>query len=193
MPAEFPVLPKKWRLQILKKFCFLFTGWKWSKKKGAVKKWGFISSQLLFVMPRISPYRHFERKREVFFAGGQTVCACEPKWEAWYAKNAGYGVSCKRISVCIKKTAATKIPRLRSGWRYERRDSLTKAQDRVLRRGITLCGGVKDDEGRSFSACHFERKREVFFAGGQEETGEHRKMGNTVLHTFRDHGVSFGH
>ena len=40
---------------------------------------------------------------------------------------------------------------------------------------------------------HFERKREIFFVGGQEETGEHRKMGNAVLHTLRDHGVSFGH
>ena len=38
---------------------------------------------------------------------------------------------------------------------------------------------------------HFERKREIFFVCGQEETGEHRKMGNTVLHTLLAHGVSF--
>ena len=31
---------------------------------------------------------------------------------------------------------------------------------------------------------HFERKREIFFVCGQEETGEHRKTGNTVLHTL---------
>ncbi len=40
---------------------------------------------------------------------------------------------------------------------------------------------------------HFERKREIFFVGGQEETGKHRKTGNTVLHTLWDHVVSFGH
>ena len=51
---------------------------------------------------------------------------------------------------------------------------------------------MKDDEGRSSSACHFERKREIIFVGGQEETGEHRKPGNAVLHTLRDHVVSFG-
>ena len=43
----------------------------------------------------------------------------------------------------------------------------------------------------AFPYCHFERKREIFFVCGQEETGEHRKMGNTVLHTLLAHGVSF--
>ena len=38
---------------------------------------------------------------------------------------------------------------------------------------------------------HFGRKREIFFVCGQEETGEHRKTGNTVLHTLLAHGVSF--
>ncbi len=38
---------------------------------------------------------------------------------------------------------------------------------------------------------HFGRKREIFFVCGQEETGEHRKTGSTVLHTLWDHGVSF--
>ena len=38
---------------------------------------------------------------------------------------------------------------------------------------------------------HFERKREIFFVCGQEETGEHRKTGNTVLYTLLAHGVSF--
>ena len=54
-----------------------------------------------------------------------------------------------------------------------------------------IAGGMKDYEGRPSHACHFERKREIFFVCGQEETGEHRKMGNTVLHTLLAHGVSF--
>ena len=77
----------------------------------------------------------------------------------------------------VRKRIATKIPRLRSGWRYERRDSLTKAQDRVLRRGVTLCGGVKDDEGRPSHACHFERKREIFFVCGHERNGQASENG----------------
>ena len=40
---------------------------------------------------------------------------------------------------------------------------------------------------------HSERKREIFFVCGHEETGEHRKTGNTVLHTLRDHVVLFEH
>ncbi len=47
--------------------------------------------------------------------------------------------------------------------------------------------------GIAFPYCHFERKREIFFVCGQEETGGHRKTGNTVLPMLRDHGVSFGH
>ena len=52
----------------------------------------------------------------------------------------------------------------------------------------------KEGEPRPRSASpyrHFGRKREIFFVCGQEETGEHRKTGNTVLHTFLAHGVSF--
>ena len=52
----------------------------------------------------------------------------------------------------------------------------------------------KEGEPRPRSASpyrHFGRKREIFFVCGQEETGEHRKTGNTVLHTSLAHGVSF--
>ena len=38
---------------------------------------------------------------------------------------------------------------------------------------------------------HFGCKREIFFVCGQEEMREHWKTGNTVLHTFLAHGVSF--
>ena len=38
---------------------------------------------------------------------------------------------------------------------------------------------------------HFERKREIFFVRGQEEAGEQRKTGNTVLHVTWDPGASF--
>ena len=41
-------------------------------------------------------------------------------------------------------------------------------------------------------ACHFERKREIFFVCGQEETGGHRETGNTALPTLQDQGISFG-
>ena len=47
---------------------------------------------------RLFPTCHFERKREIFFVCGETVYACERKWEACLSMDCGYGVSCKRIS-----------------------------------------------------------------------------------------------
>ena len=55
-------------------------------------------------------YRHFERKREIFFGCGKTVYACERKREAGYSKNVGYGVSCKRISRTGEEENCNKDP-----------------------------------------------------------------------------------
>ena len=55
------------------------------QKNGNVlrKKWGLKNAVSGFVAPQsFPPYRHFERKREIFFVGGKTVYACEPKREA---------------------------------------------------------------------------------------------------------------
>ena len=42
---------------------------------------------------RFSPTCHFERKREIFFAGGETVYACERKREACFPVHWGDTVS----------------------------------------------------------------------------------------------------
>ena len=74
----------------------------------------------------------------------------------------------------------------------KRSSPLVEVQDRVSRGDISLCGGVKADERLSCPVCHFERKREIFFVCGQEETGGHRETGNTALPTLQDQGISFG-
>ena len=53
-----------------------------------------------------------------------------------------------------------------------------------------IAGGMKDYEGRSSPACHFERKREIFSVCGQSVYACERKreaclsraLGDTVLH-----------
>ena len=55
-------------------------------------------------------YRHFERKRETFFVGGQTVYACERKREACLSTDREYGVSCKRISRAGEEEDCNKDP-----------------------------------------------------------------------------------
>ena len=50
-----------------------------------------------------------------------------------------------------------------------------------MMRGDLLTRVISSESEKSFSFAVMK------------EMGRHRKMGNTVLHTLRDHGVSFGH
>ena len=90
------------------------------------QKWDFLFYCLLRVWLNAryentaSPYRHFERKREIFFVrdrsgkvrtAGNTVL--HATWD--------HGASCRQHYEGKGKRETKKIPRLRSGWRYEGR------------------------------------------------------------------------
>ena len=63
-----------------------------------------------------SPYRHFERMREIFFVRGQAKVGGQRKTGSTvFLKTCNHGVSRKLIHVVNRKRQTKKIPRLRSG------------------------------------------------------------------------------
>ena len=143
----------------------------------------------------VFPYRHFERKREIFFVG-----AHERNGRASEngKRRTPYASESRRFKQAGKANGQRKKhPRLCLGGRYEKMLLTHSCLFRCVSQPPPLRGtSFHRKEGESCPRIaspyrHFERKREIFFVCGQEETGEHRKMGNTVLHTLLAHGVSF--
>ncbi len=125
-----------------------------------------------------SLYRHFERKREIFFVCGQE-------------ETGGYRKTGNAVLHTLWAHGVSFAKGKASGKRKKHPRRCLGSQPPPLR-GTSFHRKEGESCPRIASPYrHFERKREIFFVCAQEEMRGHRKTGSTVLHTLLAHGVSF--
>ena len=159
----------------------------------------------------LSPHRHFERMREIFFVRGKTKdvriaasgkhrppndwgsrrflrAALRRKTETGNEKDpsAALGMTKRgNASIHFFYSTVSQPPPLR-GTSFQRKEGECR---------FPYSKAFQREKGNDMRMPlspyrHFERTREIFFVCGQEEAGEQRKTGNTVLPATGDHGAS---